>query len=34
MVQESLKVLCDYRQDGSPQSDVEAWANNLSGNRK
>jgi hypothetical protein len=34
MVQESLKVLENYRQDGSSQSDVEVWANNLDGNRK
>jgi hypothetical protein len=34
MVQESLKVLENYRQDASPQSDVEVWANNLDGNRK
>jgi hypothetical protein len=34
MVQESLKVLENYQQNGTSQSEVEAWANNLDGNRK
>jgi hypothetical protein len=34
MAQESLKVLENCQQNGTPQSEVEAWANNLDGNRK
>jgi hypothetical protein len=36
MAQESLKVLENYqqKQNGTSQSEVEAWANNLDGNRK
>jgi hypothetical protein len=34
MAQESLKVLENYQQNGTSQSEVETWANNLDGNRK
>jgi Bacterial antitoxin of ParD toxin-antitoxin type II system and RHH len=34
MAQESLKVLENYQQNGTSQSEIEAWANNLDGNRK
>jgi hypothetical protein len=34
MAQESLKVLENYQQNGTSQSEVEAWANNLDGNHK
>jgi Bacterial antitoxin of ParD toxin-antitoxin type II system and RHH len=34
MAQESLKVLEKYQQNGTSQSEIEAWVNNLDGNRK